>query len=951
MAATPPAATTGQSGMLAPTGPPATSSADPVTVPAMQTWERGGADFVLPAGLVWIEIDGRYAAELRDDAETFQSDLRTLTGRRVMVRVSRDGRPGGDGGVGTASIRMTLDPGDDTRGPEQYTMTVDRAITLSGATPDGVFAATRSVLQLLRQSDRIPGGSATDWPAYPERSLMVDVGRKYFTTQWMRRQIRELSYLKFNQVRWHITDNQGFRIESRTHPEVVSPEHWTRQQVRDLVAYAAKYHVEVIPEFEMPGHMQFALREHPELQVVDRNGNRNPNNLDPTNPAARAFVKDLLDELVPLFDGRYIHTGGDEFTSDWAAYPVLTDWARAHYGPEANAHDSVLDFTNFLDDIVRSHGKTMRIWNDGAQGGAVVEANRDIVLEYWSIQHGSVRAQEFLDAGYQLVNANRGVLYDVPGVTPDYNNLDPRVIYDQWDMSQWPDALGPNLTDPHAPGILGGQLHVWNDLPGAMTEDQQAGRLAMPLRAMTEHLWDSNRAAASWDALAAHAFAVGHEPHWDHELASATGNLALGRLAWSSSRELRHCHEAALVDGDPATRWCGPKTAPQSVVVDLGRSVDLSTVVLRWETAYAKGYSIEVSDDRRAWRIFATTSTSDGGLDVLRARGHGRYLRLSMTERGTTYGYSLYEMEVYGPDSLVPVEFTVDAGPPAVIVGQDRAPARATLSVRNDSPEPATLVWSADPPPGIAVEPSSGVLQVGAGQTVVADLALSGQVSDPGSVQINVAGREQGDLVPLAKDTIGVSVPLETLAEAFTNIGITSDDNINPPGLGAGFGGAGTSYSFQALAAAGLTPGEVVTVSGVDLTWPDVAPGERGNVLANGQSFSLRGQGSTVGVLAASTYGPVTNDWVVHYADGTSQVVRARTPDWAATPPAGSVRVAEMPYQNIVPTGQRARRTYVFFVGLPVDPKKQVEAVSLPRVSAVVQQGVPALHVFALGIA
>jgi hexosaminidase len=873
-----------------------------------------------------------------------------LTGRRVKVRVSRAGWTGGDGGVGTASIRMTLDPRDAAHGPEQYTMTVDQAITLSGTTPAGVFAGTRTVLQLLRQSDRITGGSATDWPAYPERSLMVDLGRKYFTTQWMRREIRELSYLKFNQVRWHITDNQGFRIASRTHPEVVSPDHWTQQQVRDLVAYAAKYHVEVIPEIEMPGHMQFALREHPELQMVDRSGNRNPNNLDPTNPDARAFVKDLLDELVPLFDGRYIHTGGDEFTDDWNAYPALTDWAKVHYGPDANAHDAVLDFTNFLDDVVRSHGKTMRIWNDGAQGGSQVEANRDIVLEYWSIQHGSVRAQEFLDAGYQLINANRGVLYDVPGVTPSYNNVDPRVIYDQWDMSQWPDALGPNLTDPHAPGILGGQLHVWNDLPGAMTEDQQAGRLAMPLRAMAEHLWDSNRAAANWDELAAHAFAAGHEPQWEHELDTASGNLALGRLAWSSSRELRSCHEAALVDGDPATRWCGPKTAAQSLVIDLGRSVDLSTVVLRWETAYAKSYSIDVSDDRETWRPFASTSASDGGLDIVRASGHGRYLRLSMTERGTVYGYSLYELEAYGPDSLVPVEFSVDAGPPAVIVGTGRAPARATLSVRNDSPEAAALSWSADPTSGITVEPSSGVLQVGAGETAVADLAISGQVSDPGSVRITVSGRTQRDLTPLGSDTIGVSVPLDSLAEDFTNIGITSDDNINPPGLGAGFGGAGTSYSFQALAAAGLTPGTVVTVSGVDLTWPDVGPGEPGNVLANGQSFTLRGQGSTVGVLAASTYGPVTNDWVVHYTDGTSQVVRARTPDWAATPPAGSVRVADMPYQNIVPTGQRARRTFVFFVGLPVDPSKQVEAVSLPRVSAVVQQGVPALHVFALGV-
>jgi hexosaminidase len=700
----------------------------------------------------------------------------------------------------------------------------------------------------------------------------------------------------------------------------------------------------------MPGHMLYALREHPDLQVVDRNGNRNARNLDPTNPAARAFVKELLDEVVPLFDGRYVHTGGDEFTSDWNAYPVLTEWAQQRFGPEANAHDAVIDFTNFVDGVIRSHGKTMRTWNDAAQGGSVVEANRDIVLEYWSIQHGSVRAQEFLDAGYRLVNANRDILYDVPSLTPSYNNVDPRVIYDVWDMSQWHGALGPNLTDPHDPGILGGQLHLWNDRPTAMTEDQEAGRLSMPLRAMAEQLWGSARAPGSWDELAANAFTVGHEPQWAQSLADASGDLALDQLAWSSTRERRDCHEAALVDGDDTTRWCGPKTGPQTVVVDLGRAVDLGTLVLRWETAFAKSYALEVSDDLKTWRSLYDTTSSDGGVDVLPVEGRGRYLRLAMTERGTAYGYSLYEIEAFGPDSLVPAEFSVEVDPDAVLVEADR-PGQASVTVHNSSAEDVALTWEADPSEGFAVEPATGVLRVPAGGSRSAAFEVTTQRdAGAGSVRVRVTGRSGAEQVELGSADLSASVPQAALFDAFTNVATTSDDDIDPAGLGAGFDGAGSSYSAQALADEGLTPGGAVTAGGVDLVWPDVAAGEPNNVLADGQSFLLRGQGSTVGVLAASTYGALSKDWVVHYADGTSQTVRETSPDWSSTPPAGSTLVADMPYRNNVDTGRTARRTMVFLLRLPVDATKQVEAVTLPVVSSDAVRGAPALHVFALGI-
>jgi hexosaminidase len=937
-----PAITTG----AAPT--PGELNGTPVTVPALQQWQAGGADYRLPRGAIRVVVDREHADQLLPDARTFAEDLEALSGQEaaVVVGPERASAPAENGPLG--DIRLTLDPDWRERGPEASRITVDGDITVAGPTTDGVFSGTRSVLQLLRQSDRIPGGVARDWPEYAERSFMIDNGRKYFTPEWAKRQIRELSYLKYNQFHWHIADNAGFRIESRTHPESVSPEHWTQQQVRELVAYAAKYHLEVVPEIDMPGHMQYALRSHPELQIVDRNGQRNTKNLDPTNPAARQFARELLEELVPLFPGRYVHTGGDEFTDHWENYPVLTAWAQQRYGPDANAQDAVLDFTNELDAIVRAHGKTMRIWNDGGQGGSQVRANRDIVLEYWSTQHGGVLAQDFLDQGFRLVNANRDVLYDVPGATPTWNNLDPRKIAERWDMSQWHDWIGPNTTDPHADGILGGQLHVWNDDPKAATEEQVSGRAQMPLRSMTQHLWGSAPPAGGWDALAARAFAVGTEPQWQL-LDGTSQNLALGGLAWSSVRERPDCHESALVDGDETTRWCGPKTTQPSVVVDLGRQVDLGTVVLTWETAFAKGYTIEASDDLRSWRALASTSSGNGGLDVLPVSGQGRYLRLSMTERGTTYGYSLYEIAAYQPGAVAPAQISASLDPGVVLASAD-TPGTTALSIANASDTDVMVRWSAQQPAGVRLSPSAGALRVPAQGTASTRVRVAASEAGSTAVPISVTAQSLGEQVAVARPQLLVTVPYRQLADARNNVGTTSDAEMNPSTLGAGFDGAGSSYSLEALAGAGLTPGGAVTVDGTTLRWPDAGPGEANNVVANGQSVRIDASGSSIGVLAAASYGPAAGVWVVHYTDGTSETVRLVTPDWTSAPPPGSTVVATMSYRNNADTGRTARRTQVFFQRIALDPAKTVAALTLPAVSDSAVRGKPALHVFDVAV-
>lgn len=920
-----------------------TPSADdaPITVPALQQWEPGGEDFTLRRGSIHVQVDPQYADELTDDAGTFAADLEALTGRHVIVKVK-----GPIPGRGPGVIQLTLDPEWTEHGDEASRITVDRDVTIAGSTDDGVFLGTRSVLQMLSHESTIPGGMATDWPGYAERSFMVDNGRQYFTPEWARRQIRELAYLKYNQFHWHIADNAGFRIESTTHPEIVSPEHWTQAQVTELVAYAAEYHVEIIPEIDMPGHLQYVLREHPELQVVDANGNRNSRNLDPTNPEAREFVKEILDELIPLFPGRYIHTGGDEFTSDWDAYPVLTEWAQAKYGPEANAHDAALDFTNFVNGVVTSHGKTMRMWNDGAQGGSVLQADTDIVLEYWSDQHGDVTAQEFLDRGYRLINANRSVLYGVPGATPTWNNLDPRKITEDWEMSQWHDATAANTTDAHAEGILGGQIHLWNDSPGTATGEQISGQLHMPLRAMSQQLWDSTT-NGGWDALAGRAFAVGQEPQWAL-LDGPDQNLAHGALVWSSGRERPDCHESMLTDADGETRWCGPKVTPQSVMIDLGRAVDLGTVILDWESAYAGSYSVETSTDLSTWTTLASTESGDGGLDRLAVSGQGRYLRLTMTERGTKWGLSLYEIEVYEAGAIIPRDISLTLDPAVVLAAADD-PGTATLTVSNTGDQRAILNWAAQVPDGVTIAPSSGTLRLAASASTAVEVEVTG-LAEPGTVQvpITVTTGSGAEAVPVAEAVLGVSVPYGALADAFSGVSVTDDGEVNPPGLGVGIDGAGSSYSAQALASEGATPGSELTRDGVSLTWPDAAPGTPNNVLANGQSVQIGASGSQIGLLVAGTYGTVTGDWVVHYTDGSSDVVELSTPDWSLKNP-GESAIISMAYRN-TPTGPTDRATQVHFQSIPIDPERTVAALTLPTVSATAVRGAPALHVFAIGV-
>jgi hexosaminidase len=363
-------------------------------------------------------------------------------------------------------VVLALGSRDRRLGREGYRLEVGSRVRIEARTRAGLFYGRQTVLQLLRAGHgTIPRGWGRDWPSYPERGLMIDNGRRYYSPAWIKRRIRELAYLKLNQLHLHFSDNQGFRIESDSHPEVMTRPYLTKAQVRDIVAYARARHVRVIGELDMPGHMQAALAAHPELQVAGR-----PDELDFTKPAARRFARELILEYLQLFPGRYWHAGADEFA-----------------GP-----GDFIGFVNWIDRLVRAHGRTLRVWHDGLSG---TRLRRDVVVEWWA-EHAGPSPSRLLAQGHRVLNA---------GWWPTYYDVGPlgqvrpsmRVAYDTWQVNLF-GGLAINTPTPASPlqrvparRVLGSELHVWNDDPAAETVEQTARGIAPRLRVLAQKTWDT----------------------------------------------------------------------------------------------------------------------------------------------------------------------------------------------------------------------------------------------------------------------------------------------------------------------------------------------------------------------------------------------------------------------------------------------------------------------------
>lgn len=317
---------------------------------------------------------------------------------------------------------------------EQYRLTIDRNnIRIIGGSPAALFNGVQTLLQMLPpevygKRVKLPLEVACcevfDSPAYDYRGFMLDVARTWIPADRVKRYIDLLAYHKFNKLHLHLTDDEGWRVEIKSHPEFAavggfrggdSPVHpryakfnekwggyYTQEQLRDIVAYAAVRNIEIIPEIDMPGHSKALGAIVPNILCNYTPDTSTTNGLDIRNVWCAAkqsnyqIIEDVVRELSAIFTSEYIHIGGDEVAmSQWRKCPDCQRLKREKgLKSEAQIEDY---FISRVTEILAKYGKKPAVWNEAIEGGLLPQTTR--VYGWQSIR----KCRDAAGAGYPTI--------------------------------------------------------------------------------------------------------------------------------------------------------------------------------------------------------------------------------------------------------------------------------------------------------------------------------------------------------------------------------------------------------------------------------------------------------------------------------------------------------------------------------------------------------------------
>jgi hexosaminidase len=458
-----------------------------------------------------IFVPAQYWRALGSTARVFAGDLAAQLKRPVGVAHY-------SGSALAGEIVLELGARDRRLGIEGYELDIGPVARITARTAAGAFYGTRTLLQLLHERRALPDGTALDWPRYPDRGLMIDLGRRVYSATWIEAEIRQLAYLKMNVLHLHLTDDQRWGIESDTHPELASPGALTKREVRRILSVARRYHVTVVPEIDMPGHVGALLAKHPELELKAATAASPPQSpdsrkLDISNPAALRIVSQLLGEYLPLFGGRYWDVGGDEYLTpaDQPLYPQLLAYAKAHYGPSATVKDAILGFFNQVDAIVRAHHETLWAWHDELGGGTAVTVNADIQASWWIdfsplSEPRPPTPQQLIGAGHDVLNEGWFPTYYTEDLGPIQGKPSMQKAYESWEVNQFcsptenDQFLEPCYVIPsNEPRNLGSTINAWDN--HELTLGQLRAGLVPPLMVLAQKTWGSPELTSSYAAF------------------------------------------------------------------------------------------------------------------------------------------------------------------------------------------------------------------------------------------------------------------------------------------------------------------------------------------------------------------------------------------------------------------------------------------------------------------
>lgn len=377
---------------------------------------------------------------------------------------------------------------------ESYELKVsDTKIYIHANTDLGVIHALETLLQLMTTSQDnyyFPKVTINDKPRFTWRGLMIDVARHFQPVDVLKRNLDAMAAVKLNVFHWHLTDDQGFRIESKSYPKLhelgSDGLYYTQSQIKEVVEYASDRGILVVPEIDVPGHATAILTAYPEIASKDTiysierfSGIFNPT-LDPTNNKTYEILDSLFGELASLFPGKYIHIGGDENEGEqWDENVNIQEFKKKHN--LITNHDLQTYFNLKLEKILGKYGKSIMGWEEIMTNNMPTTA----LIHSWKGINENVTAGESLikaaKKGYNTILSN-GYYIDLMQPVSKHYLVNP--------IPNNNNNNNNNLTFKEKQRILGGEATMWSELVTSLNIDS---RLWPRTIAIAERFWSDEK--------------------------------------------------------------------------------------------------------------------------------------------------------------------------------------------------------------------------------------------------------------------------------------------------------------------------------------------------------------------------------------------------------------------------------------------------------------------------
>lgn len=479
---------------------------------------------VIPEILQWKGGQGEYklgntvtvACPDKELAQMFAADMEDVLGRKVRFVA-----PGAKADISFSVLK------GGSLGKEGYRLQVSKdGVRIGAATPTGLFWGTRTLLQMLRQTPgSVPCGTAVDFPRYQLRGFMLDVARTPYPLSYLKDVIRTMAWYKMNDLHLVINNNYifhehyvdnghdpfkesyaAFRLESKMKgkdgtPLTARDLFYTKKEFADLASYARKYGVNIVPEFDTPGHALSFTRLRPDLIYKGpmNHEKRRCEMLDAANPETIDLVSKVFDEYMlkdpklgrPVFaDCGVVHVGADEFYGDKEDYRHFANAVLSH---------------------ALKRGYTPRIWGSlSAKPGKTPVVSKGVQMNLWST--GWMKAWEAVNQGYDVINTNDGALYIVPFAGYYRMDRNHKGLYDNW----IPNRIGNETLPSGHPQLLGGTFAVWNDETDIMHTGYAPydiwGIISGSMDVLSQKLWGTAKAPDTFEQHRELVTAIGNAP-------------------------------------------------------------------------------------------------------------------------------------------------------------------------------------------------------------------------------------------------------------------------------------------------------------------------------------------------------------------------------------------------------------------------------------------------------